>query len=138
MLRIRSIRETCLAETREMLINVCGESKADKVDIIDTIGTTATTRKSEEREVFLSRAASRYIWWETVDSALVYPQKILAQVMNIGTWDDMCKLVELFPAKDLLDILNTSYIGQFNERSWRFWHNRFSKEIPPMPKRVLQ
>ena len=96
-----------------------------------------TTRISEAQKAFLTKAARRYIWWKTVDCAMTYPKKILAQVMNIGTWDDMCNLAELFSRKDLLEVLNTADIGQFNERSWHFWHNRFSEEIPPMPKRIL-
>ena len=98
---------------------------------------TLTTQISEAQKAFLAKAARRYVWWETVDEAMAYPQKILAQVMNIGTWDDMCNLVELFSQIDLLDVLNAADIGQFNERSWHFWYNRFSEEIPPMPKRIL-
>ena len=57
--------------------------------------------------------------------------------MNIGVWDDVCKLAELFPQSELENVLNTAEAGQFNERSWHFWHNRFSDEVPPMPKRIL-
>ena len=95
------------------------------------------TQANEEQKTFLANAARRYIWWETVSGAMAYPQKILAQVMNIGVWDDMCKLIELFSQEDLLNVLNTAEIGQFNERSWHFWHNRFTGNVPPMPKRVL-
>ncbi|MDR1580100.1 MAG: hypothetical protein LBS35_07065 [Synergistaceae bacterium] len=87
---------------------------------------------------FLSRAAQRYIWWETTDGSMVYPQRILAQVMNLGTWNDMCRLVELFTPRELQDVLDKAEIGQFNERSWHFWHNRLTGNVPPMPQRVLQ
>jgi hypothetical protein len=90
---------------------------------------------SEAQKAFLEKAAARYIWWESANEAC--PQKILAQVMNIGSWDDMCKLVELFSREELLNVLDTAHIGQFNERSWHFWYNRFSNKIPQMPKRVL-
>ena len=98
---------------------------------------TTEKRLKEAQEAFLADAARRYIWWETTNGAMEYPQKILAQIMNIGVWNDMCKLVELFPQKELENILNAADIGQFNERSWHFWHNRFKKKIPPMPKRIL-
>jgi hypothetical protein len=92
---------------------------------------------NETQKAFLSDAARRYIWWETANDAVIYPQRILAQVMNIGVWSDMCKLVELFTQEDLLSVLNEADVGQFNERSWYFWHNRFSVKVPPMPKRFL-
>ena len=96
-----------------------------------------TAKISEAQKEFLIDSARRYIWWETADTAISHPEKILAQVMNIGVWDDICKLVELFPEQDLLDVLHSAEIGQFNERSWYFWHNRMSAEIPPMPRRIL-
>jgi hypothetical protein len=96
-----------------------------------------TTQMNESQKAFLAGSAQRYIWWETTQCAMAYPQKILAQIMNIGVWDDICKMVGLFSQKDLLEVLNTADIGQFNERSWHFWHNRFSDKVPPMPERVL-
>ena len=93
---------------------------------------------TEAQNAFLLSFAQHYIWWKTPNEAMAYPQRILAQVMNIGVWADMCKLVELFPQKDLLDVLNTAEIGQFNERSWHFWYNHLSDRVPPMPKRVLE
>ncbi|MDR3333121.1 MAG: hypothetical protein LBT08_10890 [Synergistaceae bacterium] len=101
-------------------------------------GIAGTTNKKEAQKTFLLHAARRYIWWETTNGAMAYPQKILAQVMNIGVWNDMCKLVELFPPQELLNVLDKAEIGQFNEKSWHFWHNRLSEKIPSMPKRVLE
>ena len=95
------------------------------------------TSMNEAQKEFLAYAARRYIWWESTNEAMAYPQKILTQVMNIGVWDDMCKLVELFHEKDLVGVLNTAEIGQYNERSWHFWHNRLTGKVPPMPERVL-
>lgn len=95
------------------------------------------TQTNEAQKAFLTHAARRYIWWETANGAMAFPQKILAQVMNIGVWGDMCRLVELFSQEDLLNVLNAAEIGQFNEKSWHFWHNRFTGKVPPMPRRVL-
>jgi hypothetical protein len=95
-------------------------------------------RFDSAQRTFLSRMAQRYIWWETPDGSLAYPQRILAQVMNIGTWNDICRLVELFTSQDLQTVLDKAEIGQFNERSWHFWHNRLTGKVPPMPRRVLQ
>jgi hypothetical protein len=32
--------------------------------------------------------AKKYIWWETPDEALESPRRVIAQVMNIGTFED--------------------------------------------------
>ena len=92
---------------------------------------------NEEQKAFLIKSVKRYVWWKNTDEAMLHTQRILAQVMNIGTWNDMCKLVELFSREELLHVLNTAEIGQFNERSWHFWHNRFSDKVPTMPERVM-
>ena len=92
---------------------------------------------NEAQKEYLAKAASRYIWWKTVNEAMDNPQRVLAQVMNIGVWDDMCKLVEFFSENELLDVLDSAEVGQFNERSWHFWHNRLSGIAPPMPERSL-
>jgi hypothetical protein len=86
---------------------------------------------------FLLRAAERYIWWETTNEALECPRRILAQVMNIGVWEDICDLVKIFPLQELLNVLDNAETGQFNERSWSFWQNRLTGKIPPLPKRTL-
>ncbi len=84
---------------------------------------------------FLMEAAGRYVWWQTPEEALVRPQRLLAQIMNLGVWDDWVRLVELFPREALVDVLTRAEIGQFSVRSWSFWHCRLTDEVPPMPRR---
>jgi len=31
---------------------------------------------------------AKYIWWKTPDEAVEFPERLLAQVMSIGDWDD--------------------------------------------------
>ena len=92
---------------------------------------------NETQKKFLFDAARRYIWWETPEEAMEFPQRILAQIMNIGILEDMGKVMEIFSQIELTSVLTTAEAGQFNERSWYFWHNRFSLETPPMPGRIL-
>ena len=37
---------------------------------------------------FLLEAAGRYIWWQTPEEALVWPQRVLARVMDLGLWEN--------------------------------------------------
>ena len=36
--------------------------------------------------------AKTYVWWKTQEEAMKLPEQIIAQVMNLGTWDDVCLL----------------------------------------------
>jgi hypothetical protein len=84
--------------------------------------------------------ASKYIWWKTADEAVEMPERVIAQVMNLGDWDDVCALASLVGDDVLRDVLAHAEIGQFNERSWHYWHYRLGLakdvgQVPPMPKR---
>ena len=37
----------------------------------------------------LRALAPRYVWWKTPDEAMEYPHRVAAQVMNLGTFDDL-------------------------------------------------
>ena len=89
----------------------------------------------------LKAFASKYIWWKTPDEAVAMPERVIAQVMNIGDYDDMQSLVSQVGNEVLIDVLTHSEIGQFTERSWDYWHYRLHlaevDEVPPMPVRKL-
>ncbi|MDR1740399.1 MAG: hypothetical protein LBR38_00925 [Synergistaceae bacterium] len=79
---------------------------------------------TDEQRAFLLGVAPRYIWWKTPDEAMLYPMRILAQIMNFGIWDDWCDMSERFSVPELADVLNKAEAGWFNPRSWNFWHRR--------------
>lgn len=89
----------------------------------------------------LRRLASKYIWWKTPDDALDMPERIIAQVMNIGDYADVQILANQVGDNMLRDVLTHAEIGQFNERSWAYWHYRLGlaqvDNVPPMPSRRL-
>ena len=84
----------------------------------------------------LMRWAARYIWWKSPEDALRYPDRIIAQVMNIGDYDDVQALVETFGDEALRDILRHAEAGVFNERSWAYWHYRLGLTPPEAPDGV--
>jgi len=85
--------------------------------------------------------AQKYIWWKTSDEAVETPERVAAQVMNIGDYDDVQALVRLVGDVYLREVLRNAEIGQFNARSWHYWHYRLRLanlgEVPPMPSRRL-
>ena len=90
---------------------------------------------------FLRRMASRYVWWKSPDEALEYPERVIAQVMNIGDWKDVVELADTVGEDGLRRVLREAEIGQFNARSWHYWHYRLGlaeyglRPVPPMPVR---
>ena len=66
-------------------------------------------------------------------------ERVIAQVMNIGDYADVLKLVNAVGEDVLRDVLENAQAGQFNERSWHYWHYRLGlsklDEVPPLPVR---
>lgn len=74
-----------------------------------------------DREL-LKRLANKYIWWKTADEALAEPARIVAQVMNMGDYADVQTLAVHTGDDVLKSVLAHADAGQFDERSWTYWH----------------
>lgn len=83
--------------------------------------------------------ASKYIWWKTPEEAVSMPERVIAQVMNIGDYADVQLLASRVGDEVLRDVLVCAQAGQFNERSWAYWHYRLGlssvDHVPVMPVR---
>lgn len=83
--------------------------------------------------------ARKYIWWKTPEEAVATPARVIAQVMNIGDYADVQLLVSQVGDEVLRDVLRHAEAGQFNERSWSYWHYRLGlanlDQVPPLPTR---
>jgi hypothetical protein len=87
----------------------------------------------------LKPMASKYIWWKTPEEALAMPERVIAQVMNIGDYDDVLALEAVVSEADLAQVLAHAQAGQFSARSWTFWHYRLGLsevgQVPALPVR---
>jgi hypothetical protein len=94
--------------------------------------------QAEQREL-LTCWATRYIWWKSLEEALRSPARILTQVMNLGDYEDVQRMVEAFGDAALREVLRHAEAGQLNERSWAYWHYRLGLampgHVPPLPTR---
>jgi hypothetical protein len=90
----------------------------------------------------LERLARRYVWWKSPAEAMAAPDRIIAQVMNIGDFDDMQALAKSVGDDVLRRVLLHAEAGQFNGRSWTYWHYRRGlanlDRVPPMPARKVE
>jgi len=70
------------------------------------------------------------------------PERVVAQVMNIGDYADIQRLVSQLGEEVLREVLVQAQAGQFNERSWAYWHYRLGlpceEPVPPLPVRRFE
>lgn len=87
----------------------------------------------------LKALAGKYIWWKTPDEAVSMPERVIAQVMNIGDYADVQALAVQVGDDVLREVLCHAEAGQFNERSWAYWHYRLGlaavDRVPALPVR---
>ena len=90
----------------------------------------------------LKPLARKYIWWKTPEEAVVMPQRVIAQVMNIGDYADVQALAAQVGDEVLRHVLTHAEAGQFNERSWAYWHYRLGlssvDQVPALPVRRFE
>ena len=80
--------------------------------------------------------ARKYVRWQYPRTTPDGPRLLIAQVMTLGTLDDVRWLIDRVPADTLRQVLREPPLGVFNERSWRFWHLRLGcRPLPPLPAR---
>jgi hypothetical protein len=90
-------------------------------------------------EDLIAELRRRYIWWAPIGDQPHAPERIIAQVMNIGTYEDIRRLETTLGFERLADIMRHAAPGWINPRSWSFWRGRLAREtakaIPAMPPR---
>jgi len=89
------------------------------------------------RSALLADLAARYIWWR--DENAPSDDRIIAQVMNFGTYEDIRRLEAAYGPDELRAVMLRAQPGWIGERSWGFWHGRLAfagaGPIPEAPPR---
>ncbi len=95
--------------------------------------------RSRPSPVLMKRMAKRYVWWQPPDLSLGDPHRVIAQVMDVGTIEDIHALVKAIGSETLASVLKQARPGWFRPRSWAFWHTVLGRttagRIPPIPSR---
>lgn len=80
-----------------------------------------------------------FIWWKHPNSTLQYPERLIAQIMNLGTESDIKQLLTILSKRQLHEVLKRALPGWFFKEKWEYWHKDFfNEDIPPMPKRTFE
>jgi hypothetical protein len=81
----------------------------------------------------------KYIWWPPVGNASHSVDRVIAQAMNLGTFEDIRRLETTLEAACLADVMLEAAPGWFSGRSWEFWRGRLSlalgRALPEEPPR---
>jgi hypothetical protein len=90
----------------------------------------------------LASLARKYVWWMNADEASRDPALVIAQVMNLGDYDDMHSMATQVGDDALRAVIARAQPGRFNARSWTYWHYRLGLaalgQVPPLPMRRFE
>ena len=84
------------------------------------------------------KLARKYVWWQPPEKTLADRKLFLAQLMTLGTVEDVRWMLAEASADELRAVLRDPPVGIFNGRSWNFWHLRLGMApAPALPVRRL-
>ena len=84
---------------------------------------------SPEQAAFVSELARPYLWWPSVGDALHGFVREVAQIMNLGRYEDILRLEAAVDGATLAAVMLEAQPGWFDARSWEFWRGRLSYRI---------
>ena len=67
--------------------------------------------------------ARKCVWWKSPSDAMQWPYRVIAQVMELGDFDDVQALAGSWRPIAARRLRNAQ-AGQFRPRSWAYWHFR--------------
>lgn len=68
----------------------------------------------------------KYLWWTLPAGKPHSEDRIIAQTMNLGTYDDILLLEQTVGRPRLVEVMLHAEPGWINDRSWEFWRGRLS------------
>ena len=75
----------------------------------------------------LAALGRKYIWWKPVGDVPFTDQRIIAQTMDLGTYDDILLLEQMVGHPRLVNVMLAAEPGWLSDRSWEFWRGRLSR-----------
>jgi hypothetical protein len=74
----------------------------------------------------IAHFARKYLWWKASDGRQHSEERIIAQTMNLATYDDILLLEQVVGKRRLADVMLRAQPGWISDRSWEFWRGRLS------------
>lgn len=93
----------------------------------------------DSTQALLRRLAEKYVWWRSPDEPGLVLERVVAQVTTLGDYEDVQAVVAALGEEYLREVLRRAEAGQFDARSWTYWHYRLDLAepgaVPPLPAR---
>jgi len=100
---------------------------------------TRARKSTAPSTILMKRMAQRYIWWRPPEASVEDPRRIIAQVMDVGTLEDIQAMADAVGSDTLIGVMKQAQPGWFRPRSWAFWHTALGLatdgRISPIPSR---
>jgi hypothetical protein len=65
--------------------------------------------------------AARLIWWQPAEQSPRHPDRVIAQVLELGTFEDGQRLRQSLGDGRLAQVLQRAEPGWLSPRSWTYW-----------------
>ena len=82
--------------------------------------------KTDAAKKFIVELGRKYLWWDPVGDEPHSENRIIAQAMDLGTFDDIVVLEQTLGKSRLIKVMLQAEPGWFSDRSWEFWRGRLS------------
>jgi hypothetical protein len=86
-----------------------------------------------------SELERKFFWWDPIDSRPRSHVRIVAQAMNLASFEDVRKLEAALGPDSLAEVMLCAEPGWLSDRSWEFWRGRLAlatgRSIPEDPPR---
>ena len=80
----------------------------------------------EYHRTTIAKLGRKYIWWKPAGGQPHSEDRIIAQTINLGTYDDILLLEQTVGKSRLVEIMLHAEPGWISDRSWEFWRGRLS------------
>ncbi|HEX9212719.1 MAG TPA: hypothetical protein VF901_19620 [Bradyrhizobium sp.] len=77
-------------------------------------------------ECLIDELGRKYLWWRPIDGQPFSEDRVIAQIMNLATYDDILQLEATIGRARLVKVMLYAEPGWFSDRSWEFWRGRLS------------
>lgn len=98
-----------------------------------------SSASAESSKELIASLAAKYMWWPAVNAAGHSEARIIAQVMDIGSYEDILRLEAVLGRDRLAEVMRHAAPGWISARAWDFWRGRLRAqaglEVPERPPR---
>ena len=115
------------------------ELRAIAKKLLGDLGSIAATFHESLSPALAKKLAKKYLWWMETRDVLKDEDRLIAQVMNMGTFDDTRLIEKTLGEERLRRVVKKAAPGYFDAKAWTYWHYRLNLatpgRVPQLPAR---